>query len=88
MDPETPWASASDLAEYTYCPRAYWYRKHPPRGEIPNGANRRAEIGRRYHARELHAERSRESNALAYLALAAIGLSLLAIVGVWLWSLR
>ncbi len=24
------WVSVSDLAEYAYCPRAFWYRRHPP----------------------------------------------------------
>lgn len=88
MDPETPWASASDLAEYTYCPRAHWYRKHPPPGPIPPGSKQRAEAGRRYHARELRAEESRDAHAGAYLALAGIGLLLLVIVGVWAWSVR
>lgn len=88
MDPEFPWASASDLAEYTYCPRAHWYRKHPPPGETPPGVSHRAEAGRAYHTRELRAEVAHESNAGAYLVLAGVGLLLLVIVGVWTWSLR
>jgi CRISPR/Cas system-associated exonuclease Cas4 (RecB family) len=88
VDPEIPWASASDLAEYTYCPRAYWYRTHPPPGEVPRGTQRRAEAGTRYHTRELRSEGARESNAGAYLVLVGIGLVLLAAVGVWVWSLR
>jgi CRISPR/Cas system-associated exonuclease Cas4 (RecB family) len=88
VDTEIPWASASDLAEYTYCPRAYWYRTHPPPGEIPHAARSRAEAGRRYHARELRSEQARESHAGAYLALAGFGLLLLVVVGVWAWSLR
>ncbi len=88
MDPEIPWASASDLAEYAYCPRAYWYREHPPRGEIPRSASHRAEAGRRYHVRELRSEEARDSHAGTYLVLAGIGLLLLGIVGIWAWSLR
>lgn len=83
-----PWVSASDLAEYTYCPRAYWYRKHPPAGEAVGGASRRAEADRRYHAHALRSEEARDSSAGTYVALIGVGVLLLAIVGVWVWSLR
>ncbi len=82
-----PWASASDLTEYTYCPRAYWYRTHEPPGDIPQGSLRRAEAGTRYHTRELRSERARESNAGFCVLVIGIGLVLLAVAGVWVWSL-
>ncbi|HTT73981.1 MAG TPA: hypothetical protein VMG99_07570 [Thermoplasmata archaeon] len=67
------WVSASDLAEYAYCPRAHYYRAHPPPGGERRDALRRAAAGRRYHARELGRERRREAHGGAYWAMLAVG---------------
>lgn len=49
----TGWVSVSDLAEYAYCPRALWYRYHPPpKGPTPSSEARRAR-GQVRHTREL-----------------------------------
>jgi CRISPR/Cas system-associated exonuclease Cas4 (RecB family) len=43
------WTSASDLAEYAYCPRAGYYRRH----RAPPAPTVESEAGVAYHAREL-----------------------------------
>jgi hypothetical protein len=49
--------SATDLAEYAYCPRAFHYRR-----EYPNApATPEALEGRAYHLRVLGAERRRDA---------------------------
>jgi hypothetical protein len=52
------WVSASDLAESAYCPRAQWYRHHPPSPEAARAVEaapaRRAGVA--YHTRTLGAE--------------------------------
>lgn len=40
-----PWLSVSDLAEYAYCPRAQWYRHHPPDGPTSAASERSAAAG-------------------------------------------
>ncbi len=75
---DVPWVSASDLAEQVYCPRALWYRHHPPDFPASGAAERSAERGARYHARALSAVQRRESIGPALpLALLLLGLLLL-----------
>ncbi len=74
-DPD--WVSASDLAEYAYCPRAFWYRKHPPAGMSASNSDRSSRRGQRFHRRELGAERKREAHAGGYVALVLFGIALL-----------
>ncbi|MGI0055568.1 MAG: hypothetical protein ACREB9_02385 [Thermoplasmata archaeon] len=79
MDGERPWVSASDLAEYAYCPRSYWYGEHPP-AHIPASQTRSEELrGVRFHRRALGAERSRDSRAGLYLALVFTAIALLSV---------
>ena len=86
MAHEDGWTSPSDLADYAYCPRAHWYRTHPPeRGPSP-AARRRSRDGLRYHRRVLSAERRRAERGSVYWAGLLIGLALLA--GGLLWSYR
>ena len=68
------WVSASDLADYAYCPRAHWYQRHPPRGAPGPAASARR--GVRFHRRELRSERRREESAGIYLLLAILGVAL------------
>ncbi len=79
MREDSPWVSASDLAEYSYCPRAHWYRDHPPVGRPIPGADRLRRRGRRFHRRALQSERRREEHVRTYVALALTGAGLLAI---------
>jgi hypothetical protein len=80
------WASASDLADYTYCPRSHWYHDHPPDGAPNRSARDREEAGRRYHARALSGERRRAEHGGAYWA--ALALGLLLAVGSLAWIFR
>ena len=40
--PTGRWVSATDLAEYAYCPRAWYYRHHPPPEGPAPGSDRRS----------------------------------------------
>ncbi len=74
-----PFVAASDLAEAAFCPRAQWYRHHPPDAPPARGAARSARAGAAYHARELTALARREGRPLTGpLLLLAIGVLLLA----------
>ncbi|MCI4345458.1 MAG: hypothetical protein L3K07_01700 [Thermoplasmata archaeon] len=74
------WATASELGEYAFCPRAWHYRAHPPE-ESPSDADlEREEYGREFHARALSRERSLEQSSPAA---AGVGV-LLVLVGLLL----
>ena len=75
------WISASDLGEYTYCPRAWWYRAHPPSQGPSASSQRAARAGERFHARSLDGERARERWAVVYALLLAVAVLLL-VVGI------
>lgn len=70
------WLSASDLAEYAYCPRAAHYHRRFP--EAPAGPEAAAGIA--YHERVLGRERRTEEHGTAYWAGAVVG-ALLVLVG-------
>lgn len=54
------WVTASDLAEYAYCPRALWFRWHPPpEGPAPASRSDRTR-GDRFHDSELGRRARRE----------------------------
>jgi CRISPR/Cas system-associated exonuclease Cas4 (RecB family) len=68
--------TASDLAEYAYCPRAYWYRTHPPaEGPAPSSVGARSR-GERFHARALTTRSRREQWSAAWWVLVGAGLLL------------
>jgi len=70
--------AASELAEYAYCPRAWWYRSHPPaEGPDPRSV-RAADRGVRFHARTLRAEARRDRWAGALVVLLLVALALIA----------
>ncbi|HTT15477.1 MAG TPA: hypothetical protein VMG81_06870 [Thermoplasmata archaeon] len=81
------WVSATDLAEYAYCPRAYYYREHPPVGGPSRDGQRRAAAGARYHARTLGAERRRAEHGGAYWVALVLGV-LVALGGIAWWLYR
>jgi hypothetical protein len=80
-----PYVSASDLADYAYCPRSHWYRYHPPPGGPAPDSVRSAAAGTRVHGRQLGGERRRAEHGVAYWLLLAIGL--LVVVGGVVWLL-
>jgi len=86
MEPDDGWVSASDLADYAYCPRSHWYRHHPPRGGPSRSSERSAADGVRYHHRVLTAERHRAERGAAYWAVLLVGVLLL-LGGAW-WLFR
>jgi len=81
-DDDGSWISPSDLADYTYCPRSYWYRHHPPSGGPSRASQRSARAGARFHDRVLAGERRRAEHGGAYWAALLVGL-LVTLVGVW-----
>ena len=52
--------TASDLAEYAFCPRAHWYRLHPPAGGAAVSSELARRSGDRFHARVLTARTRRD----------------------------
>ncbi|MCI4352096.1 MAG: hypothetical protein L3K14_01720 [Thermoplasmata archaeon] len=75
-DPATRWVTASDLAEYAFCPRAYWYRGHPP-PEGPAPSSRAAQAaGERYHESVLTHRSRRERWSTGWWLLVGTGLLL------------
>jgi CRISPR/Cas system-associated exonuclease Cas4 (RecB family) len=85
MDPETSWTSPSELADYTYCPRAHWYSRHPPASGPSAASARRSRAGQRYHRRVLTAERHRSERGRAYWASVLLGVVLVLAGGLWIW---
>jgi len=86
MDPDGDWTSPSELADYAYCPRSYWYGRHPPTSGTSSAAAERSRAGVRYHRRVLGAERRRAAHGARYWAGVLCGIALVA-AGV-LWVLR
>jgi CRISPR/Cas system-associated exonuclease Cas4 (RecB family) len=82
--PSDDWASASDLAEYAYCPRAWYYRTHEPARPVSSAARRASAAGERYHRSTLATEERRERHVTGYLA--ALLVAVLLILGGILWA--
>jgi len=76
MSADDGWTSASELADYAYCPRSHWYRNHPPPEGPSRSSQRNALAGVRYHERVLVAERHRDERGGAYWALLLVGVVL------------
>jgi len=72
---EPSWTTPSELAEYTFCPRAAYYRRTeaPP----PTPAS---EGGIAFHRRRLGAERWRDEHRLAPWVTLLVGAALLGVV--------
>jgi CRISPR/Cas system-associated exonuclease Cas4 (RecB family) len=83
---ELRWVSASDLAEYTYCPRSWWYADHPPPGGVARSNRRARESGRRYHDRSLRGESRRERWGVPYALLLALAVALVLGGLAWTWG--
>lgn len=76
---EVPWCSASDLAEYAFCPRAFYFRHHPPDAGIAAGSQRSRDAGHRYHVQRAVGVRNREDRGGAWAAAAVVAVLLLAV---------
>ncbi len=81
------WVTVSDLAEYGFCPRAYWYGQHPPREGPAPGYLRAIGYGRAYHQRTLSARDRRERSAGAAWVGLLLGIFLLGLVVVLAFGL-
>ena len=81
------WVSVSDLAEYSYCPRAAWYRQHPPPGGPDPQSVRSLARGSRFHQQDLtRTVRTESSGGLGW-ALIAVAAAVL-VVGAYLGGVR
>jgi CRISPR/Cas system-associated exonuclease Cas4 (RecB family) len=78
------WATASELADYAYCPRSWWYGAHADPTDRSTASDRSARAGARYHERSLSTERYDEDHGTLYLALLAVAAVLIAGSLVWL----
>lgn len=84
-EPPAHWASVSDLAEYAYCPRAWYYRAHPPPEGRTSASDRASSAGERYHRAELSRVEFDESHGAGYGALVLVALVLIAGALWWIW---
>ena len=72
------YVSASELAEYAFCPRAHYYQQHPEGRATSAESSVRADAGVRYHTRVARSERSwSESSALPWVVATLVGAGLL-----------
>ncbi|MCI4362818.1 MAG: hypothetical protein L3K13_00710 [Thermoplasmata archaeon] len=81
------WATAAELGEYAFCPRAWHYRAHPPASAPSSEDLERERYGLEFHARALSREQSREHSSpgiagLGVLLFLAGALLLLYLLGV------
>lgn len=84
VGPPPDWVTASELADYAYCPRSWWYGQTlGPDGRTPEAA-RLVAAGEVHHQRVLSAESDRERFGSRYYAVVAAA-ALLILGGVaWL----
>jgi hypothetical protein len=82
---DTRWASASEMAEFAFCPRAHYYSQHPPEeGPTPESVVARSD-GIRFHGRTMAADQFVERSGALGIALLLLALCLIAGVGLWWW---
>ncbi|MGA7923728.1 MAG: hypothetical protein WCA77_07115 [Thermoplasmata archaeon] len=75
----------SDLSEYAYCPRAFWYRHHPP--SVPPSAEteRSRARGTQFHQRRLAADERAERWGDRWLLVALAAAGIVAAVALVVW---
>ncbi|HEV2519810.1 MAG TPA: hypothetical protein VGX00_04220 [Thermoplasmata archaeon] len=78
-DDPRPWVSVSDLSEYAFCPRARWYRHHPPPEGRAAASVRSAVRGQEYHRRALAGVRQADEGGSTFALLALAGAALLVV---------
>lgn len=69
-----PWVTPSDLAEYTFCPRALHYRR-----TRDDPGSKAVVRGSTYHTRRLSTERWRETHGHLAWAVVALGVGLVVV---------
>ncbi len=84
MDRPTPWVTPSELADEAFCPRARWYRRHPPPSGRSAASVDRSDAGTSVHAQRLGAERRRDERLGGYVAALAVGIVALVAGVAWL----
>jgi hypothetical protein len=83
----TRMVSASDLAEYAFCPRALYYRRHPDGRPVASDAPERERAGVVYHERTTRSDRRwAETSTIPYVLLLLLGIGLLTLAAVG-WGL-
>jgi hypothetical protein len=70
------WVSASELADFAFCPRSHWYARHPSAAPPTAFSERRESEGERFHARTLAAVDARSSRTGYYVGLLLLGAAL------------
>lgn len=84
------WVRPSELGEYAFCPRSWWYSRHPDsfpgRVDTTRGAPARARGLRVHGTLERRHVRAQEGSGVAYALLFAAA-SVLLVLGTW-WFLR
>ncbi|HYK93906.1 MAG TPA: hypothetical protein VEY07_07700 [Thermoplasmata archaeon] len=83
--PVARWVSASEIGEYTYCPRAWWYHGHPPPGAPRGEMLERQEWGTRFHEADLRATRRRDEWSGALVLAAIVSFVVLVLAGIVLY---
>ena len=80
---ERMWLSASEVGDYAYCPRSFWYRRHPPAGGPSEASRRRSIAGSRYHSAYLAGEQARSLHRSTWrtVLLVAVIVALVCLVG-------
>jgi CRISPR/Cas system-associated exonuclease Cas4 (RecB family) len=79
VERDPSWITATDLAEYAYCPRALHYRRRFPTDPDPPEAI----AGRKFHRRVLTAESRRAARRGSYWAGVLLGSALVALGLSW-----
>jgi CRISPR/Cas system-associated exonuclease Cas4 (RecB family) len=83
--PGSDWVSVSDLSEYAYCPRAFWYRHHPPTRPPTPATERSRAAGTRFHQRRLTADERSERWGAKGITAVLIVAAAIAALALWLW---
>ena len=79
------YVTASELADYAFCPRAHYYAHHPGGRAVADGALERERAGVRYHTGTTRSDRRwAETSPLPWL-LVLLGGVLLVAVGLLGW---
>lgn len=80
------YVSASELAEFAFCPRAHYYQRHPDGRPVAPEALAREREGLAYHARTTRSDRRwAEASPIPWALALLVGIVLIAVVvGGWL----